>query len=352
MNDNMVDETEMHLWVVEATIDLPSCFTLDPNRSPALIHGSLHEGNDPDGFVEMRPLDQENANSSVLWSPSKPVAHECRLLVKAAEPEIAMERGVELFEHLADRFTLLIDYPVRVITIGSAYDEDMLKECIAGNNGEYSSTAAMGEMFVPTGLPINMHLGQLMNPPKLALEALRWFRRGMTTSRKIDQYLFFYIALESIARQLPGHVPGVTREPRRDNEGKEVKDCKGNVIPESPENAGIRYLISRYPDLEQNTKRTLSSTRARIAHGSTDPKILQLAGEKLPLLKRLLADGIALAYGLNPTSLKIHPPNPIEMVVIPINTSYSPAEDPTKRWGGLLSDAFARYLEGVSASKK
>jgi len=241
---------------------------------------------------------------------------------------------------------------VRVITIKDAYDEDMLRECIAGRNTEYPYAAGCGEEHHLTQLPMNAHLGQLLNPPKSAFEAIRWFRQAMTAFRKVDQYLYYYIALESIARHLPGHAPGVTKEPRRDNKGKEVKDCSGNVILESPENAGIRYLISSYPDLEKDTKRTLSKTHARIAHGSTDHKILQLAGEKLPLLQRLVADGIALVYGLDPASFNVLQPNPIGLIFPCIQASYSPEEDPTKRWGGLLSDAFARCLEGVSASKK
>jgi hypothetical protein len=243
---------------------------------------------------------------------------------------------------LADRLTLLVGYPVRVITLKNAYDEDMLKECIAGRNTEYPYAAGCGEQCLPTQQSMNAHLWQLLNPPESALEAIRWFRQGMTASRKVDQYVYYYIALESIAK----HVPGVTQEHRHNSKGDEVNGL------ESQDNAGRRYLISRYPSLPPDTKGTLADIRGRIVHDKPDTKTLDLASANLPLLQRLVADGIALVYGLDPASFNVLQPSPIELVVPCINASYSPDDDPTMRWGGLLSDAFARYLEGASASKK
>jgi hypothetical protein len=337
MNDDMVDKTKMHLWVVEAIIDIP-VYPIGPSF---IIPASFGD-KDPDGFIQMRPIDLKRANSSVLWSASKPVAYECRALVRVPEIQYAMERGWELFERLADRLTLLVGYPVRVVTLKNAYDEDMLKECIDGRCAGYPYAAGCGEQHLLTQLPMNAHLGQLLNPPKSAFEAIRWFRQGMTASRKVDQYLYYYIALESIAK----HVPGVIREHRRNSKGDEVNGL------ETQENAAIRYLISHYPSLPPDTKKTLATIRARIVHGNPDTQTLDLASEKLPLLQRLVADGIALVYGLNPASFNVLQPSPIGLVVPCIDASYSPDEDPTKRWGGLLSDVFARYLEGVSASKK
>ena len=350
MNDNMADRTEMHLWVVEAIIDIPVCFNLNPNGFSFIITASF-DNQDPDGFIQMRPIDLKRSTSHVLWSVSKPVAYECRALVRIPELHDAIERGWELFERLADRLTLLVGYPVRVITIKNAYDEDMLMECIAGRNTGYPSEAGLGELHLQTQPPMNAPLGQLLNPPKSAFEAIRWFRQGMTASRKVDQYLYYYIALESIAK----HVPGVVRERRRDSKGGEgapsKKCCRQNEL-ETQENAAIRYLISFYPSLPPDTKKTLATIRARIVHGNPDTQTLDLASGKLPLLQRLVADGIALVCGLDPTSFNVFQPNPIELVVPCIDAKYLPDEDPTKRWGGLLSDTFARYLEGLSASKK
>ena len=333
----MVDKTEMHLWVVEAVIDIP-VYPI----GPSFIFPASFGDKDPDGFIQMRPIDLKRANSSVLWSVSKPVAYECRALVRVPEIHYAIERGWELFERLADRLTLLVGYPVRVITIKNAYDEDKLKECIDGRSTEYPYAAGCGEQCLPTQQPMNAHLGELLNPPKSAFEAIRWFRQGMTASRKVDQYVYYYIALESIAK----HVPGVTREHKHNSNGDEVNGL------ESQDNAGRRYLISRYPSLPPDTKGTLADIRGRIVHGNSDTKTLDLASANLPLLQRLVADGIALVYGLDPASFNVLQPNPIELVVPCIQASYSPDEDPTKRWGGLLSDDFARYLEGAFASKK
>jgi hypothetical protein len=153
-NDDMVDKTEMHLWVVEVIIDIP-VYPI----GPSFIMPASFGDEDPDGFVQMRPIDLKRANSSVLWSASKPVAYECRALVRVPEIQYAMERGWELFERLADRLTLLVGYPVRVITIKDAYDEDMLRECIAGRNTEYPYAAGCGEEHLLTQLPMNAHLG-------------------------------------------------------------------------------------------------------------------------------------------------------------------------------------------------
>ena len=333
MNDDRIDATKMHLWVVEATVDLPACLKMDANRSPTAIYVSLG-GEDPDGFVEMRPLDQERANSSVFWSAREPIAYECRALVRTPGAPYALMRGRELFEHLADRLTLLVGYPVRVLTVGYTYDEDMLKQCIAGEILEYDATTG-GEESFRTQLPKNAHWQQLLIPPKSALEAIRWFRHGMTVSRKVDQYLCYYIALESIAK----HVPGVTRGPRHNSKGEKKPGL------ETQENAAIRYLISRHPSLPPDAKKTLATIRARIAHGNADLQTLDLASANLPALQRLAADGIALVYGLDPTLFNVLRPSPIEFLAPLLRASYSPEHDPAKRWGGLLSDAFARYLE-------
>lgn len=329
MNDDMVDETEMHLWVVEAIIDIPVYPV-----GPSFILPASFGDEDPDGFIQMRPIDLKRANNPVLWSASKPVAYECRALVRVPEIEYAMERGWELFERLADRLTLLVGYPVRVITIKNAYDEDMLKECIAGRNTGYPYAAGCGEQYLQTQQPMNAHLGQLLNPPKSAFEAIRWFRQGMTASRKVDQYLYYYIALGSIAK----HVPGVTRELRRNSKVDEDKF-------ESYENAALRYLVSRDTSLPPDTHIKLRKIRGQIAHGDTNTQILDLASEKLPLLQRLVADGIALVYGLDPASFNIIQPNPIDLIIPCIDAIYSQDQDPSMRWGGLLSDAFASYCQ-------
>jgi hypothetical protein len=85
---DMVDKTEMHLWVVEAIIDIPA-YPVGPSF---IIPASIGD-EDADGFIQMRPVDLKRANSSVLWSASKPVAYECRALVRVPEIHYAMERG-------------------------------------------------------------------------------------------------------------------------------------------------------------------------------------------------------------------------------------------------------------------
>ena len=335
MGDNHSSPPDMHLWVVEATLDFPVHVKTEPGVPLAAIYVSLG-GEDPDGFVQMRPLDHERATTSTFWSSRQPLAYECRGLIRAPDAPSALLRGKELFEHVADRLTLLSGYPMRVLSVGYVYDEDMLRGCIAGELVEYQSTTAGEEVF-RTQLPKNAHLPQLLNPPEAALEAIRWFRLGLSAARKPDQYLSYYIALESIAK----HVPGVTRGPRRNSAGEEEAGL------ETQENAAIKHLISRYPQLPLETKKTLATIRARIAHGKTDLQTLHAASANLPLVQRLAADGIALVCGVDPAQFNVLQPSPIDLLAPLLRSPYSVEHDPARRWGGLLSDAFAKYLEGA-----
>jgi hypothetical protein len=63
----MVDKTEMHLWVVEAIIDIP----IYPVVPSFIIPTSIGD-EDPDGSIQMRPIDLKRAKSSVLWSAPSP----------------------------------------------------------------------------------------------------------------------------------------------------------------------------------------------------------------------------------------------------------------------------------------
>jgi len=322
-----------HVWVVEATVDFPVHLNVDVNAPLAALYLSLG-GDDLDGFVQMRPLENVRATSSVWWSLKEPVVYECRAAVRAPDAAPALLRGKELFEHVADRLTLLVGYPVRVLSVGVTYNEDMLRQCIAGELSEYDATTGGDDSF-RTQLPKNAHLSQLLSPPQSALEAIRWFRHGMTSTRRVDQYLCYYIALESIAK----HVPGVTRGPRRSSDGDEEAGL------ETQENAAIKYLISRHSHLPADARKILASIRARIAHGNADIQTLELASANLRLLQRLAADGIALVFGIDPGRLNVLQPSPIEFIAPIMRAQYSPEHDPSKRWGSLLSDAFATYLE-------
>jgi hypothetical protein len=117
----------------------------------------------------MRPANPERATSSVFWSQKEPISYDSRALVRAPAAPLALMRGIELFEHLADRLTLLTGYPVRVLAIGFTYDEDMLRQCIAGELQEYDATTS-GEETFRTQPPKNAHFQQLLNPPESALE--------------------------------------------------------------------------------------------------------------------------------------------------------------------------------------
>lgn len=310
------------MWVVEAILDIPVQF---PSTITTLVVNLGSE--DPDGFVQLRPMDQERATKSVFWTASQPISYECRAMVRASSEFYALLRGTELYEHVADRLTLLFGYPIRALSVGFVYNEDDLKLCIAGTAAEFRATTG-GEPAFKTQLPKNSS-EQLMRPPPTALEAIRWFRHALIAARRIDQYLYYYIALESIAK----HVPGVTRQPRPDKPSE----------LETQESAAIRYLLGRR-SIPPDGRRTLAKIRARIAHGSTDAETLELASSNLRLLQKITADGIALVYGVEPDSLNVLPPTPVEFIAPIGRATFGPNDNPAAKWGGLLSDQFAEYL--------
>jgi len=334
---------EMPLWVVEAKLDIPARFENYPNDPRSFMWLSLG-GDDPDGFVQLQPLDIERTRNKAFWSISDPMIYRCRALVRAPAEFSASMRGKELYEHVADRLTLLYGYPARVIAVGFVYNEHELKDCIAGKATEYSTTSG-GEEVTRNNAPKNLQHQTLMNPPASALEAIRWFRRGMISSLRVEAFLFYYIALESIAK----HIPGVTRERRRDSAGK-VKEtcpaCGGEPELETRENAAIKFLLTRR-GLPMKNKGQLATVRARIAHGNTDTETIDNASRGVGIIQRLAADGIALVCGIDPDQFNVLQPAPF-LDIVPLGKAiYSDKDDPTVQWGGLLSDAFAKCMEQI-----
>lgn len=332
-NNNYSPSIGMSLWVVEGVIDFPTYIEINSDEGISLNLGDETE----DGFVQLRPIDEKRTTLSTYWSMSEPISYDCRGLVRAPSSWTAMLRGGELFEHVADRFTLWSGFPVRVLSIGFVYNEEMLRSCIAGEIKEYEATSG-GEVTWQIRPPMNSQLNQLLHPPLGSLEAIRWFRLGLLANRKLEQYLFYYISLESISEQ----VPGVERGVRRDKSGNEIE---GEL--ESHQNAAIKYLISRHTNLKSKTKKTLSRIRGRIAHGNTDLKTVKLAAAYLPIIQRLAMDGISLSCDVDPENSQIMQPSKIEMIAPVLSATYIEEENPTIKWGGLLSDNFSTYMKRI-----
>jgi hypothetical protein len=206
------------------------------------------------------------------------------------------------------------------------YNEDMLRRCVVGEFTEYDSTTG-GEYTFRVNPPKNPRAEGLFAPPPVALEAIRWFRHGMLATRTLDQFLFYYIALESIAQHVPGVVPG----PRRDAQGNEVEGL------ESQQAAAIKHLLHRR-GLPLDGRRTLAEIRARIAHGNTAWSTIVAAHANMSAVQRLAADGIALVYGMDPATLLVMQPSPVLALAPQVRAPYSARDNPTSSWGSLLSD--------------
>lgn len=286
---------------------------------------------DIDGFVELRPVDAQRASTAVFWEKGNPILYDARACVRATEAMMAYVRGTELFEHLADRFTIFAGTPVRVLAIGAVYNEDQLRECLAGTRTEYEMTLG-GEYCFKTAQPFNGNFPNIFSPPKKVIEAMRWFRIAMESARETEKYLFYYIALESIAK----HVPGVVRVARI------CQKCGDELGSETQENAAIKHLISRRSTLTPDALGLLKSIRARIAHGNSDAKTIWLAQANLPVIQRLAADGIALVLGIETDSLQFDPANRMDIRPIGV-VQFSPENHHATSWGRLLSDAFAEF---------
>lgn len=295
-------------------------------------------GEDPDGFVQLRPQDRDRFAKMSMWSATARWAYDCRGLVRAPDAMSALTRGAELCEHVADRLTLWSGYPVVVLSVRFTYNEGMLKDCAAGKASEYDSTTG-GDYAFRVNTPKNLANVALFSPPTIALEAIRWFRHAMLATRTLDQFLFYYIALESIAK----HVPGVTRGPRRDAEGNMIDGL------ESQEAAAIKLLLQRRK-LPPDARRTLAEIRGRIAHGNTDWPTIAAAHANMAAVQRLACDGIALVYGVEPDTLLVMAPSPFVALAPQLRAHYSAEDNPTNSWGGFLSDAHADYVHRAKQS--
>jgi hypothetical protein len=324
-------------WVVEGVLDVPIHVQVPADKQLKSGYISLG-GEQIDGFVEFRPKDLAAATTSRFWTRNEPTLYECRAGVTAPDAFLALIRGGMLYEHVADRLMLFTGYAVRVLSVGFVYNEDELRECQRGLRKTFNGTTG-GEQSVRTQPPKNRMHPSLFHPPEGALDAIRWFRTAMSATRAVDQFLSYYISLESIAT----HVPGIAQQPRS------CIHCGGDLGFESKPNAGIKQLIARHPQLPAKTRKELARIRAQIAHGSGDWKTAQAARLNLPLVQRLAADGIALVLGIDPSQLNFMIPFPQENMIVPmLEGDYGSDTDPSTRWGGLLSDALHRYVRHVS----
>ncbi len=332
MSDSLVAQTtESPVWIVEGVVDVPCQMPLNLHAENASLFVALG-GDRIDGFVQLRPKDSERSSNPVFWSERSPLLFDCRAAVEASDAAAAILRAQVLYEHVADRLTLLTGYPCRVISIGFAYNEMQVVECANGARADYDATTGGDDAF-RIGPIKNANLPQLLHPPEAALEAIRWFRHAMIQQRPIDQFLSYYIALESISR----HVPGVQRGPKRGPDGEEIDGL------ESVESAGIRHLAMRHPSLPTNTRQELARIRAQIAHGSTNPTLLLMAFNNLPLVQRLAADGIALVVGVSPESLQFLRPSFVSLIVPILKGQFQNEDHPILRWGVSLSQCFQDY---------
>jgi hypothetical protein len=324
------------LWVIEAVLDYPVQIQLQADAPPSTICLSMG-GQSPDGFVQLRPQDARRSTQPTFCAESDPVLVECRGLVLAPDSMAALLKAADLFEHVADRLTLLSGYPTRVVNVGFAYNEAELRRCVAGELSEFEGTTG-GKATFKTQPPKNMALSGLLSAPPSAHEGIRWFRQGLAARRHVDQFLFYYISLECIAEA----VPGIARNRKRNAKGEEQDAL------ESTFNALVRHLIGRHTGLPRNTRQELARIRGKVAHGGADVQALRAASQTLPVIQRLAADAIALACGVDPTSFKVLEPPAFDVVIPLLRCHYSSEDNPSSRWGGLLSDVFAKCKDALA----
>jgi len=322
------------LWVLEGGIDFPVQL---PTNSAGATTRALYlflGGADVDGFVELRPVDQAGSSKADWWMQSQPVVHRLRACVRAPDMRVAILRGAQLMEHVADRLAFMAGGLVRPLSIRAVYNEEQLRECVAGRLEQYDCTTGGEVTFATQPIRNGAFLDRICRPPAQALTALRWFRRGMAFAEKVDQFIAFYIALESIAE----HLPGVEAEQRA------CKNC-GFKYAESKASAGIALLIERHPEWPAGSRQYLAMLRARIVHGNADDDIRYSAAANAPAVQRLAADGIATVLGIDPAQIQFSV-NPLgglgglQPEIIPImRGKYEKASNPLTTWDGrFLSD--------------
>jgi hypothetical protein len=104
------------LWVVRGQMDVPVQFPVPEGKGMQRLYVCLG-GTTLDGFVELRPLDPQRSATSVFWTATAPLAYAFRAGVTAPSSSVALLRGSELAEYLADRLTLLTGYPCRPLSV-------------------------------------------------------------------------------------------------------------------------------------------------------------------------------------------------------------------------------------------
>jgi hypothetical protein len=333
------------IWVLDGTIDFP---VQTPRNDSGALTESMYlflGGQDIDGFVETRPADNERSSKSVFWTASSPLVWRLRASVRAVDVAGGIIRGAELMEHVADRLAFMSGEMVRPLSIGMVYNEDQLRECMAGRREEFDCTTGGEFAFRTQHIRNAAFAHRILAPRPEALTALRWFRRGMSFQEKVDQFVAFYFALESIAE----HLPDVQAEPLR------CREC-GAQYGESRTTAGIASLIARHTNFPPNARQHLAMLRARIVHGTANDDIRYNAAANAAAVQRLAADGIATVLGIDPAQINfgINPLGGLgglQPSVLPLmRGKYDEQHSPLAEWGGRLhSDVFSEVSQHLTA---
>ncbi|WP_321421697.1 HEPN domain-containing protein [uncultured Methanobacterium sp.] len=140
-----------------------------------------------------------------------------------------------------------------------------------------------------------IHSSETLKYKHRVYRAVRWFRKGITTSDPLDQFLFFWHGLESLNSPLAEYY----------GKDKKIEKKMNKKCP----NCGEKYTIlvdggieSLYKDMEiaNNYRKEIKDIRNGISHGFEDNfPLSERARKMLPLMAKILCKAISNITAIN-----------------------------------------------------
>jgi hypothetical protein len=158
----------------------------------------------------------------------------------------------------------------------------------------------------------------------------------MTLPTPEDRFLAYYIALEAVSNDIR----------QSTDKTHKCRHCKGDTGIARSQMDGVKDLIKRHLELPPDTFAVLTRTRSKIVHGAGDEA--RAAAQKLePLAQALAREGVALALGLDPSTVSLQQ-SALPTFNVTAQADFLIANHPAVKWGQSMRQALATWTQAVS----